>query len=80
MYEQVQAQIPRPEASTMQDAVRRLDREYGFKLSDEEIEIIVKQAEAAHRLFRPLFEVDLAGIMPIVKIDKRVGKTKKAKK
>jgi Asp-tRNA(Asn)/Glu-tRNA(Gln) amidotransferase C subunit len=49
-------------------------------LSDEEIEIIAKQAEAAHRLFQPLFEVDLTGIMPIMKIDKKVAKTKKAKK
>lgn len=64
----------------MKDAVRRLNVEYGFNLSDEEIDLIAKQAEQANRLFRPLFEVDLTGIMPIMKIDKRVKKAKKGKK
>ncbi|MBI2087238.1 MAG: hypothetical protein HYT78_00670 [Deltaproteobacteria bacterium] len=67
----------------MKDAVRRLNREYGFNLSDEEIERIAKQAEQANRLFQPLFEVDLTGITPLTKIDKRVKKgavPKKVKK
>lgn len=64
----------------MKDAVRRLNVEYGFNLSDDEIDLIAKQAEQANRLFQPLFEVDLTGIMPIMKIDKRVKKAKKAKK
>lgn len=64
----------------MKDAVRRLNVEYGFNLSDEEIDLIAKQAEQANRLFQPLFEVDLTGIMPIMKIDKRVKKAKKGKK
>lgn len=64
----------------MKDAVRRLNVEYGFNLSDEEIERIAKQAEEANLLFQPLFEVDLTGITPLMKIDKRVKKTKIAKK
>lgn len=64
----------------MKDAVRKLNVEYGFNLSDEEIDLIAKQAEQANRLFQPLFEVDLTGIMPIMKIDKRVKKAKKGKK
>ena len=64
----------------MKDAVRRLNVEYGFNLSDEEIELIAKQAEEANRLFQPLFEVDLTGITPLMKIDKRVKDTKKSKK
>jgi len=57
----------------MEDAVRRLDAEYGFNLSEEEIKIIVRQAEVNNRLFKRLYEVDLAGIMPLMKIDKRKG-------
>lgn len=64
----------------MKDAVRRLNIEYGFKLSEEEIDLIAKQAEEANRLFQPLFEVDLTGIMPLMKIDKRVKKEKIVKK
>ena len=62
---------------SMKDAVGRLNVEYGFNLSDDEIDLIAKQAEQANRLFQPLFEVDLTGIMPIMKIDKRVKKVKK---
>ena len=64
----------------MKDAVRRLNTEYGFNLSDEEIDRIAKQAEEANRLFQPLFEVDLIGITPLMKIDKRVKKAKIVKK
>jgi len=31
----------------MREAVKRLNAEYGFKLSEEEIELIAEQAEAA---------------------------------
>lgn len=58
----------------MREEVKRLDAEYGFKLSEEEIEQIAKQAEAAHRLFQPLNDVDLLGVMPIMKVDKKVRK------
>lgn len=64
----------------MKDAVRRLNIEYGFNLSDEEIDLIAKQAEDANRLFQPLFEVDLTGITPLLKLDKRTPKAKIAKK
>lgn len=58
----------------MKDEVRRLNDEYGFNLSEAEIEQIAKQAEAARRLFQPLYEVDLTGVMPIMKVDKKVKK------
>ena len=61
----------------MKDAVRRLNVEYGFNLSDEEIDLIAKQAEEADRLLQPLFEVDLTGIMPLMKIDKRVKRQRR---
>ncbi len=40
----------------MREEVKRLDAEYGFNLSEEEIELIAEQAEAARRLFQPLYE------------------------
>ncbi|MBM4264332.1 MAG: hypothetical protein FJ143_16320 [Deltaproteobacteria bacterium] len=56
----------------MKDAVRRLNDEYGFKLTDKEIDIVAQQAEEAALLFRPLFEVDVDDITPLTKVDKRV--------
>jgi Asp-tRNA(Asn)/Glu-tRNA(Gln) amidotransferase C subunit len=53
----------------MKDAVRRLNTEYGLNLSDEEIEAIARQAEAGQRLFQKLFEVNVEGVAPALKID-----------
>ena len=64
----------------MKDAVRRINVEYGFNLSDQEIDLVAKQAEEAALLFQPLFEVDVTGITPLTKIDKRVRKTATVKK
>ncbi len=58
----------------MKEEIRRLNEEYKFNLSEEEIELIAKQAEAANRLFQPLYEVDLTGVQPIMKVDKREKK------
>jgi Asp-tRNA(Asn)/Glu-tRNA(Gln) amidotransferase C subunit len=38
-------------------------------LTDEEIEIITKQVEAGQRLFQKLYEVDVEGVVPALKID-----------
>jgi Asp-tRNA(Asn)/Glu-tRNA(Gln) amidotransferase C subunit len=64
----------------MKDAVRRLNVEYGFNLTEEEIDLVAKQAEEAALLFQPLFEVDVTGITPLTKVDKRVRKTSTARK
>jgi len=64
----------------MKDAVRRLNVEYGFNLSDQEIDLVAKQAEEAALLFQPLFEVDVTDITPLTKIDKRIKKTVTRKK
>lgn len=55
----------------MKEMVRRLDAEYKFELSEEEIEIIAKQAESAEKLFKPLFDVDVTGVMPLMKIERK---------
>ncbi len=64
----------------MEEAVRRLNAEYGFNLTEEEIKAIAKQAEEANRLFQPLFEVDLTGVMPMMKLDRKAPVAKSAKK
>jgi Asp-tRNA(Asn)/Glu-tRNA(Gln) amidotransferase C subunit len=42
----------------MEEIVRRLNAEYRFNLSEEEIKVIATQAEEAHRLFQRLYEVE----------------------
>ena len=64
----------------MKDAVRKLNVEYRFNLSDQEIDLVAKQAEEAALLFQPLFEVDVTGVTPLTKIDKRVKKMAAVKK
>jgi Asp-tRNA(Asn)/Glu-tRNA(Gln) amidotransferase C subunit len=53
----------------MEEEVRRLNSEYGFNLSEEEIKLVARQAEEAQRLFQSLDEVDLTHVMPILKVD-----------
>jgi len=60
--------------------IRQLDSEYGFKLSEEEVELIAKQWESANRMFQRLNDVDLAGVSPIMKVDKRAKGIKKVKR
>ncbi len=64
----------------MKELIRQLDSEYGFKLSEEEVELIAKQWESANRMFQRLNDVDLAGVPPIMKVDKRAKGIKKVKK
>jgi Asp-tRNA(Asn)/Glu-tRNA(Gln) amidotransferase C subunit len=53
----------------MKDAVQRINVEYGLNLTEEEIEIITQQVEAGQRLFQKLYEVDVEGVFPALKID-----------
>lgn len=55
----------------MEDQVRKLNSEYGFDLSEEEIQMIARRAEEFERLFRCLYEVDLTDTAPLLKLDKR---------
>jgi uncharacterized protein YpuA (DUF1002 family) len=59
----------RKEESKMKDAVERLNAEYGLNLTDEEMEVIVRQAEAGQKLFKRLYETHVEGIVPAMKID-----------
>jgi len=58
----------------MKDAVRKLNVEYGLNLTEEEIELIAKQAEANHKLFEKLYEIDVGGVVPALKIDPKERK------
>ncbi|HEY7168229.1 MAG TPA: hypothetical protein VIB79_26965 [Candidatus Binatia bacterium] len=53
----------------MKDAVQRINREYGLNLTEEEIDNITKQVEAGQELFKKLYDVDVEGITPALKID-----------
>jgi Asp-tRNA(Asn)/Glu-tRNA(Gln) amidotransferase C subunit len=53
----------------MKNAVQRLNAEYRLNLTEEEIEAITQQAEAAQQLFQKLFEVNVEGVVPALKID-----------
>ncbi len=64
----------------MKELIRQLDLEYGFKLSEEEVELIAKQWESANQMFQRLNDVDLAGVSPVMKVDKRTKGIKKVKK
>jgi Asp-tRNA(Asn)/Glu-tRNA(Gln) amidotransferase C subunit len=64
----------------MKDAVRRLNEEYQFNLTEKEIDTVAQQAEEAALLFKPLFEVNVDGITPLTKVDKRVRSNPAAKR
>ena len=55
----------------MEEQLRKINRDYGFNLSEAEIHTIVCRAEEFERLFSCLYEVDLTDIAPLLKLDKR---------
>jgi hypothetical protein len=74
-YVKAKPKEPKEESLPMEEHVRKLNAEYGFQLSEDEIKLVAAQAEAAERLFRPLHEIDLTHVMPLLKVDQRkVGK------
>ena len=59
------------ESRLMEERVRKLDTEYGFHFSDEEIKLIARQTEKFERLFRSLNQVDLTHVMPLLKLNRK---------
>jgi hypothetical protein len=55
----------------MEEQIRKLNAEYAFNLSEDEIKVIIQQAEETERLLRPLNEMDLIDVMPILKVEKK---------
>ena len=56
----------------MRELIRKLDTEYGFSLTEEEIELIVKQAEEMSRLYQRLYDVEIDQEVPALKEPGRV--------
>lgn len=52
----------------MKELIKKLDVEYGFGLTDEEIAQIARQAEKANELFRALHSLDLPEVPPFVTV------------
>lgn len=46
-----------------------LDVEYRLNLTEQEAESIARQAESYERLFRSLHEIDLSGVVPLLRLD-----------
>lgn len=57
----------------MKDRIRQIDEEYGFQLTEDEIESIAKQAEETRRMLKELDEVDVTGVMPMMRFDRKPG-------
>jgi hypothetical protein len=55
----------------MEEQIRKLNAEYGFNLSEDEIKLIAQQAEETERLLRSLNDVDLTDVMPILKVERK---------
>jgi len=55
----------------MDEQLRKIDRDYGFNLSDEELQTVARRAAEFESLFRCLYEVDLIDTAPQLKLDKR---------
>ena len=55
----------------MENQIRKLNQTYGFALSEDEIHSIAQRAEEFDRLFQCLYEVDLTGMAPLLKLDRK---------
>ena len=51
----------------MKELLRKIDSEYGFKLTEDELDRIAKEAKEAEWLFRQLNEVDVTGKTPLMR-------------
>ena len=54
----------------MESQLRKINSEYGFNLSEDEIHTITRRAEEFERLFRCLYEIDLTDTAPLLKFEK----------
>jgi hypothetical protein len=55
----------------MEEQLRIINRDYGFNLSEADIQAIARRAEEFERLFRCLYEVNLNDTAPLLRLDKR---------
>jgi Asp-tRNA(Asn)/Glu-tRNA(Gln) amidotransferase C subunit len=55
----------------MDQQIRRIDAQFGLKLTEEEIHRIAREAEAMERVLQALYQVDLAQTRPVMGMIKR---------
>lgn len=55
----------------MDHQVRRIDAQYGLRLTEEEIQRIARESEAQEKILQSLYAVDLAQTRPILGLTKR---------
>jgi hypothetical protein len=51
-------QIIDPGDANMKELIRKLDAEYGFGLTEQEVELVARQSQEMSRLYQRLYEVD----------------------
>ncbi|MBM2806447.1 MAG: hypothetical protein HW419_4340 [Deltaproteobacteria bacterium] len=66
----------------MVEQVRRIDAQYGLHLTEEEIQLIAREAAAAEKMLACLYEVALGQTRPIMGIAKtrRLASKKRGRK
>jgi len=52
----------------MRELVEQVNLEYGFNLSDSEIEVVVKEIEIANERLKSLQAIDLPDVPPITQV------------
>ena len=57
----------------MRELIKKLDAEYGFNLSESEIELIAQQAERADELLKSLRSLELPEVAPLMKVDREAN-------
>jgi len=58
----------------MEDLVRKLNAVYGFNLSEDEIKTVLEQHQELELFLKPLTDMDLSDVAPILKVEKKVKK------
>jgi hypothetical protein len=59
----------------MKELLRKIDAEYGFNLTEEEIDRIAKEAKEAEWLFQQINDVDVSGKTPFMKLPLKRAKS-----
>jgi hypothetical protein len=52
----------------MKELIRRIDAEYGFHLTEDEVARIAKESKDADSLLQEINSVDVSGITPLLKL------------
>jgi Asp-tRNA(Asn)/Glu-tRNA(Gln) amidotransferase C subunit len=53
----------------MKELLQKLDAEYGFQLTEQEIDRILSEVRQTEALFQQLNAIDVSGIPPFMRLD-----------